>query len=210
MLESRLISFKRLFPWLWRRVEAINGVLFLLGHRNMREVASEVLAETEFEGYEFSLASIDDAKRLSGFFQRQPEESFRYFIPHFFDEKTLRRLIGGHSFLVMKAADAATGEIKGYFFLRCFFIGRAFAGLLVDSGERSKGLGTSIWEACSRICGRLGIRMFATVSERNLPSMISCRRGTEIISSEKISDDYLLVECGTKSTKGKTDKQATL
>ncbi|MBO4230900.1 MAG: hypothetical protein J5886_04410 [Bacteroidales bacterium] len=200
-MVSWLISIKRKFPWLWRAVESVNGAFFHLRHRDIRQIAETVLLETSPSGYKFSLAVEDDACSLSLFLAGQPEESFRYFRPHRFDEKTLRRIIKGYSYLVMKVTDAVSGEINGYFFLRCFCDNRAFAGLLVDNEIRNKGVGTSIWTACSNICQRLGIRMFATIDEKNLPSLRSCDKGTDIVTKERLSGDYILVECKTKDNK---------
>ena len=197
-LTSWLISFKRTFPWLWRIVESFNGSVFFLRHRDIIPLSEEILENSSPDGYVFSLATQDDVPSLVGFLSGQPEESFKYFRPHRFDEKTLRRIIKGYSFLVMKVTETVGDEIKGYFFLRCFCDNRAFADLLVDHQLQDKGLGTAIWRACSQICQRLGIRMFATIDEKNLPSLRSCDKGTEIISREKLHEDYLLVECRMK------------
>ena len=197
-MVSWLISIKRRFPWLWRVVENVNGTFFYMRHRDILQVSEAVLEEFSPAGYKFSLAIEDDASSLSDFLAEQPEDCFRYFRPHKFDEKTIRRIIKGYSYLVMKVTDAVSGKISGYFFLRCFCNNRAFAGLLVDNETRNKGIGTTIWRACSKICQRLGIRMFATIDEKNLPSLRSCDKGTEIVAKEELSGDYILVECKTK------------
>jgi len=197
-MVSWLISIKRKFPWFWKLVENVNGTFFYMRHRDIIKISEAVLEESSLDGYKFSLAVEGDAYSLSQFLAGQPEESFRFFRPHKFDEKTIKRIIKGYSYLVMKVTDAVSGEISGYFFLRCFFNNRAFAGLLVDNEARNKGVGTSIWMVCSKICQKLGIRMFATIDEKNLPSLRSCDKGTEIIDKEKLSGDYILVECKTK------------
>ena len=201
-MVSGLISFKRRFPWLWRRVESVNGTLFRIFHRDVDKVVPEVLEDAAPEGLAFSLATVEDAPSLAGFLNSQPEDSFQYFRPHLFDEKSLARIIKGNSFIVMKVTE---GEIiRGYFFLRCFFSGRAFAGLLVDSELRNQGIGTAIWSACARICDRLGIRMFATIDEKNLPSLKSCDAGTEVVARERLSKEYIMVECEMRKQINKT------
>ena len=197
-MVSWLISIKRRFPWLWRVVENVNGTFFYMRHRDILQVTEAVLEENSPADYRFSLAVEEDACSLSLFLSGQPEESFRYFRPHRFDEKTLRRIIKGYSYLVMKVTDTVSGDISGYFFLRCFCNNRAFAGLLVDNEACNRGVGTSIWMVCSKICQRLGIRMFATIDEKNLPSLRSCDKGTEIVAKERLSGDSFLVECKTK------------
>ena len=197
-MVSWLISIKRRFPRFWRIVEDVNGAFFHLRHSDILQISENVLEETSPLGYNFSLAVEDDASSLSSFLSGQPEDSLRYFQPHGFDEKTMRRIIKSYSYLAMKVTDSVSGKISGYFFLRCFCDNRAFAGLLVDNETRNKGVGTAIWMACSMICQRLGIRMFATIAEKNLPSLRSCSKGAEIIAKEKLSGDYILVECTIK------------
>ena len=193
-----LVAFKRRFPCAWNLVEGANGGLFRLRYRRMDTLAEEVLDKVDVAGCRFSLLQKEDLPTLETLLSNQTEENLTWFHPHAFDRNTLERLFRNPAFLMMKV-NAPDGTMAGYFFLRCFFIGRAFAGLLVDPAWQNRGIGTAIWAACAEICTRAGLRMQATISKDNKPSMVSCRKGTDYRELQELEDHYLAVECKKKS-----------
>ena len=194
---SWIISLKHAFPGLWNKIESANGALFKIRWRNIEHITSETIKDYAPEGFVFSLIGQDDIPALSEFLETQPEDSFQYFRPHLFDTGTLGRLWRNKSFLMMKVTDTE-GKMAGYFFLRCFFIGVAFAGLIVDKDLQNMGLGRRIWASCMRVCDLAHLRMFATVSAFNVPSLKSCRHGTVMKVFRRMKKDYLLIECKIK------------
>lgn len=192
-----LVTFKRRFPRVWHWVEGANGWLFHLRFRRMETLSTDVLEKVDAAGCRFSLLGKEDLGALKALLTRQDKENLTWFHPHAFDQKTLDRLYRNPAFLMMQVT-APDGSMVGYFFLRCFFIGRAFAGLLVDKPWQNQGIGTAIWAACAEICARSGLRMQATISTENKPSMVSCRKGTECRELQALEDHYLAVECKQK------------
>ena len=197
MIRS-LVAFKRRFPRAWNLVESANGGLFRLRYRRIEPLAAEILALVDVAGCRFSLLEDKDLPALESFLAGQDDESLTWFRPHAFDRKTLERLFRNPSFVMMKVT-APDGSMAGYFFLRGFFIGRAFAGLLVDVPWRNRGIGTAIWTVCADICAQCGLRMQATLSTDNKPSIVSCKKGTDFRELQALEDHYLAVECKQKA-----------
>lgn len=199
-MTSILIYLKHNFPWLWRPVEWVNGGLFRLRYPEIRQVAARILESQDNPDLDYSLVTMDDVGALVEFFGRQPEECYACFNPHGFDARSLSRVIRNDAFLTMKITGRTDGRIVGYFFLRCFFIGRAFHGLIVDAWSRGHDYGTSMWAISQQICRECGLKMYATVSTLNLPSIGSARRATAVRIVEMLPDDYLLIECRPKES----------
>lgn len=110
-------------PWVWNMVEWANAEVFALQHRKgLNEIP--VLLEKYTDRFRVVVASKEDAKAMAKFFTEQPEEAFKFFHPHEFDENSLQKLINRKSFLMFLVKDCE--EIVGYFFLRCFANGKAF------------------------------------------------------------------------------------
>ena len=194
-----LVAFKRRFPWAWNRVEWANGRFFRLRYRRIEPLAADILSRVDVAGCRFSLLEENDLPALESFLAGQDAESLTWFRPHAFDRKTLDRLFRNPSFIMMKVT-APDGSMAGYFFLRGFFIGRAFAGLLVDEPWRNRGIGTAIWAVCADICAQTGLRMQATISTENKPSVVSCKKGTDCRELQALEDHYLAVECQRKAS----------
>ena len=194
-----LIYIKHRFPWIWTVVEKINGRLFILLYPKLPQYESEILESYNHAGFTFSAITDEDIPNLSEFRQNQTRAYLSYFDPHPFDAHTLNRLLNNKSFAMMKISDDTNGNIVGYFFLRCFFIGKAFHGLIVDERYKNRGLGTSMWALSSEICNMLGLKMYATVSEHNIASLTSANKGTNVTVVDKLANDYLLIECRHKT-----------
>ena len=194
---SALIRFKRNCPHCWRRIETINGVLFRFRYRKKARFVETVLDAAQAAGCRFSILKKEDLPKLEQFLSRQDEDNLRWFHPHAFDRETLEWFFRNPAFLMMKVT-TPDGSMVGYFFLRGFFIGRAFAGLIVDKSWQNQGIGTAIWAACAEICQYARLRMQATISTDNKPSMASCRKGTDICGMEALENHYLAVECKQK------------
>lgn len=197
MLTSVLIRLKHACPALWRVVEWGNSQLMALRYSRLRDqavVACRTIAcpsQTEW-----SLVTPDDAPSLSAFLTPMPERLTAWFAPHPFDPATLRRMACGNSFVMFKVTHG--GRIVGYHFLRCFFTGKAFHGLIVADDMAGRGIGTHMWALAADICQRLGLDMQATIHPDNIASLTSCRHGCDATIISTLSNGYLQVKCRKK------------
>ena len=176
-------------PFIWEIIEWINSSLFRL--RFTRKMSSVTGVLDSYPG--FRAVQESDVPRLADFFAAQPEDAFRHFRPHGFDERTLRKLQRRRSFLMYLAQDE-TGKIVGYFFLRCFFIGRAFLGKMVDFRAQGKGIGTRMCLCAMDIARALGLRMFETISKDNVASLRSTQKVLDVRIIEEMENGYLYLE----------------
>ena len=180
-------------PFLWELVEWGNSALFQA--RYGRKDISAVLEQ--YPG--FAEVHVADVPALTRFFAAQPEDAFRFFRPHEFDAKTLRKLQRRKSFLMYCVRDEEK-RIVGYFFLRSFFIGKAFLGKMVDVHSQGKGIGTQMCLCAMDIAQTLGLRLFETISKENIASLRSTEKVLDTRIVEEMENGYLYIEDLGKKT----------
>ena len=181
-------------PWLWDLVDIINSVLFKLRFGGkLRAVEAEVLKRYEAESgmriVPMSEVKTDD---LVAFFAAQPEEAFTFFKPHGFDAKALRKLQRNKSFLAYILLDGS--QIAGYAFIRSFFMGKGFRGRMVGISHRGRGLGTLMNRMMNDVGFGIGLRLFETVSKRNVASYRSAMSASNVKVLEEMEYDELYLE----------------
>lgn len=192
-MTGLLIKIKHSFPLLWNVVEFVNGSIMRIRYPKLHKIASKIILSSRHLNFEWSPVTYADIQNLSHFLTSIPNNRLQHFNPHKFDIDTLKSMLSNHLFIMMKVTDG--NSIIGYHFLRCFFIGKAFHGLIVDDNYGGKGIGTKMWSIATNICNEAGIRMFATISENNQPSLNSCRKGCNATIVKQLSDSYLLIAC---------------
>lgn len=201
-MTAVLIYIKRHFVWFWHLVEMLNGWLFQLRYPDFSASARQVLDAHNGQDFDYSPVSEDEIGALSDFFSAIPREHLVYFNPHPFDRRTLTRMYGNKNFFLMKATRKGEDKsIVGYFFLRGFFIGRAYQGLVVKQEFCNRGIGTAMWTLAMDICAKEHLRMFATIHTLNAASFHSVQRATDVTILECLSNDYLHLECKKKARK---------
>ena len=181
-------------PLVWDGADWLNGQLFAIryGHR-LRAVTADWGKELPY-----AIVPLHDCATVDvvAFFARQPEEAFRFFHPHGFDNRSIRQLQRNPAFLAYMIQ--STGEIGqkdyiGYFFLRSFFWGKCFRGRMVDIRWRGRGLGTQLNRWMNHLGFGLGMRIFETVSRENMASYKSAMAASrcKVIKELKNNDLYL-------------------
>lgn len=181
-------------PWLWDLVDIVNSVLFKFRFGSkLRAVEAEVLKRYEAESglriVPMSEVKTDD---LVVFFAAQPEEAFTFFKPHGFDAKALKKLQKNKSFLAYILLDGS--QIAGYAFIRSFFMGKGFRGRMVGISHRGRGLGTLMNRMMNDVGFGIGLRLFETVSKRNVASYRSAMSASNVKVLEEMEYDELYLE----------------
>lgn len=195
-MTTLLLFIKHHCAWLWGLTERLNGWLFGIRYGDLSHTAHQVLADHPVsDRFCFTLVEHTDLPIPADFLSGHPQEYVACFHPHPFDPATLERLFHNRAFLLMKVTDRTDNRLAGYFFLRCFFIGRAFHGLIVDRQMQGHGIGTTMWALSMKISQAAHLRMFATISCDNTASLVSCHKALKVCVCKELPNNYQLVEC---------------
>ena len=179
------------FGWLWNIIEWMNGVIFHMRYGcKLKGFSFSVVPE----GYEIVAIRDVPTDRMVAFFAHQPEEAFKYFKPHGFDTGSIKMLQRNKAFLGYVLCDRLNGRIAGYCFNRCFFHGQGFRGRMVDIDYRGKGLGTAMNKILNEVGFGIGLRLFETVSEDNVPSYRSAMSASNVKVVKKMPHNELYLE----------------
>jgi hypothetical protein len=179
------------FGFLWNIIEWCNAFVFALTHRAALKKIPGIL-EAYSGQYTLRLAAPADAAPLAAFFAEQPEEAFKFFKPHAFDEKTLSKIIRNKAFLTFLVLDGE--KIVGYFFLRCFVNGKSFRGRIVDYRWRNKGIAKQMGLTMNKIIAILKVRLFGSISPDNYASLASTKAVNDIRIIKTLDNGYYYVE----------------
>lgn len=187
------------FGFLWNIIEWCNALVFALTHRAALKKIPEILQEFS-DKFTLRLAEPTDAAPLAAFFAEQPEEAFKFFKPHAFDEKTLSKIIRNRAFLTFLVLDGE--RIVGYFFLRCFMNGKSFRGKIVDYRYRGKGIAKLQGLAATKVASALEMRVFGTISPENYASLASSKAVNETRIIKTLENGYYYIEYLPKRDEG--------
>ena len=187
---------KERFDFLWDAIEWGNAEVFALMHRGEMKRIPELLAECSGR-YQLRLATQEDVEQMRTFFEAQPEEAFRFFQPHEFDERGIRKVVINKSFLTFVALDG--NEIAGYFFMRSFVNGKTFKGYMVGIDHRGQGVAREMGIAMNRVAKELGLRMFKSISPENPASLAVTKKVNDIKIIKKLDNGDMLIECFEKA-----------
>ena len=177
--------------WLWNIIESFNGMLFSLRYGKMMRVFS---FKSIPEGYNLVALRDVSTDSLVEFFEHQPEDAFKYFRPHAFDAKSIKRLQNNRAFMGYVLIDQFNGKIAGYCFNRCFFHGQGFRGRMVSVDYRGKGLGTVMNKILNEVGFGIGLRLFETVSKDNVASYRSAISASNVKVVKEMPHNELYLE----------------
>lgn len=179
------------FGFLWNIIEWGNAFVFALTHKSALQKIPGILQECSGQ-FTLRVAAPSDAALLATFFAEQPEEAFKFFKPHAFDEKTLSKIIRNRAFLTFLVLDGE--KIVGYFFLRCFVNGKSFRGRIVDYRWRNKGIAKQMGLTMNKIIAVLKVRLFGSISSDNYASLQSTKAVNDIRIIKTLENGYYYIE----------------
>lgn len=187
------------FKFLWNLIEWGNALVFTLTYKASLKKIPVILQECSGT-YTLRVAGLADASALATFFAEQPDEAFKFFKPHAFDERTLSKIIRNRAFLTFLVLDGE--KIVGYFFLRCFVNGKCFKGYIVANAYRGRGIAKLEGIAMNKVNEALGLRMFGSISPENSASMAAAKSINEIKILETLENGDYYVEFLPKAVNG--------
>ena len=177
MLYEIAHTIKERCEFLWDAIEWGNALAFSVMYRKGLKRIPEILEKYSTD-YTLRLATKDDIPDMVKFFAEQPENAFKFFKPHGFDEKSLKKIVCNKSFITFLVLSGET--IVGYFFLRCFVNGKSFKGYIVDYRARGRGISKLQGIAMNKIVEALGVRLFGSISLENPASLAAAKAVNEL------------------------------
>lgn len=178
-------------PWVWDLIDQLNSILFTLRYGNKLK---KIKFKTPHKNYQIIPICKVPTNVLVEFFAHQPHEAYRFFHPHGFDSKSIKKLKENKAFLAYVLIEESTGHIAGYFFNRSFFHGKGFRGRMVDIDYRGRGLGIMMNCLLNEIGFGIGLRLFETVNRNNVASYRSAISASNVKVIEEMADGDLYLE----------------
>ena len=189
-----LLFIKHHFSFLWSIAEWCNGLVFSLIYKNkLSGTANRICEEYSKNDLLFCCLNQSDIAPLAAFFQEQPEETYRYFKPHAFDEKTLAKLWSNPAFFQFVVKNQ-NNQIAGYFLIRFFVNRKAFVGFLVGEVFQGRGIAKQMCRIALKICWESNFRTFATVSRDNTKAIAAYRSINDFTIHKELPDNYIYIE----------------
>lgn len=187
-------------PWLWDLVDIVNSFLFRIRYGDKLDLMENVICSKDYfkckssdNFYVVPIRSVN-SDDLVEFFACQPTEAYRFFKPHGFDLKSIKKLQNNYAFLGYVLKDVTNDKIVGYCFNRSFFHGKGFRGRMVDVNYRGKGLGTTMNRLLNKVGFGIGLRLFETVSKENVASYRSAISASSFRVIEELPHNELYLE----------------
>jgi GNAT superfamily N-acetyltransferase len=188
-----LIALKKRLPFVWRFVEYINGLIFrVLFYKRLKRNAVNVLQDYTKEKFTYRFLTQNDLQALHELFQRQNQEQFRFFKPHDFDLKTLKRLFNNPSFFMFAVFDK--NKLIGYFFLRCFCNKKSFTGRFVDEKYQGQGISKRMGKILHNLAWNSNFRVFGTASRDNFKSLNSYQSINNFKIIKELDNNFIYFE----------------
>ncbi len=191
---------KNRFPFLWDVIEWGNSAAFFVVNRKKLRALDATVAEGLPSDLTMKMLQECDVEPLYEFFSEQPEDSFKFFHPHGFDKRSLRKVVRDKSFLAFALRDVAEANepIVGYAFMRSFVNGASYRGYMVDCRHRGQGLAKIMGLGMNRVGDALGLKMYKSISPDNPASMKVTQAVCDTKTVKRLDNGDYLLRCMSK------------
>ena len=188
-----LLYIKHHLTFIWSIVEWCNSMVFYIIYgRKLKKATERLTTLSARPELAFRPLTGKDLPGLEKFFTEQPEDAFKFFNPHKFDLKSLRKVNRNRAFLMIGCY--RNGVLAGYCFLRFFANRQAFRGKIVDPRFQGQGIAKEMGRLTTEICREMHFRLFATISKDNVKSIASSKAVNEVKIIKELPDGYYYVE----------------
>lgn len=192
MLYEVAHIIKDKFSFLWDIVEWGNAAIFGVIHKKELKAIPDILKDCSNDSFTVRMTKPGDAIPLVQFFKEQPEDAFKFFKPHGYDEKSVLKVLKNKAFMTFVILE--NDKIVGYFFLRSFINGKCFRGKIVDKNNQGRGIAKLMGRAMTEVSKCLGLRMFGSISPDNYSSMASAKASNDIKILKTLDNGYYYIE----------------
>lgn len=210
MLYEIAHIIKNKCSFLWDVMEWGNSTVFALLYHNRLKMAEDVVDQGVPDPYVMRRVTKYDINTLYEFFSHQPDEAFKFFTPHGFDVRSLRKIVRNKSFLAFILIENNAGQerIVGYSFMRSFINGTSYRGYIVDYWYRGKGLAKIMGHGLNRVGDTLNLKMFKSISPDNPASMRVTQDVCDVEKIKQLNNGDYLMKCTSKELGGGRKKLA--
>lgn len=196
MLYEVAHIIKDKFGFLWDIVEWGNAAIFGVIHKKELKAIPDILKDCSNESFTVRMTKPGDAIPLVQFFKEQPEDAFKFFKPHGFDEKSVLKVLKNKAFMTFVILE--NDKIVGYFFMRSFINNKTFKGYIVDYRQRGKGIAKLMGIAMNKIAINMEVEMYKSISPDNEASMAVTKKVNDIKILKTLDNGDLYLQCFPK------------
>ncbi|MFA6636516.1 MAG: GNAT family N-acetyltransferase [Candidatus Omnitrophota bacterium] len=193
-MTAVFIWIKHNYRILWRLVEAVNSFLLGLFFGRKLEGVKRANARKNLSFGYLRILRIDDAERVACFLECVTEAEKKVFDPHKFGLSDIKKVLQSRGYLAFGFFD--NDKLAGYFFLRLFFLKKAFIGRYLTEGFRGKGIGKESSIFLCNVGENLGFKIYSTISKDNFASLGSHRSTGQMTVVKELPNNYVLVRMG--------------
>lgn len=193
-MEYFAYLLKTYIPWLFAIVSKLGVLATEIRYRGKVTAAyssANFLGTIKSKEAGIRPLEISDMNVIFEFVSGLPKSHLKFFHPHDFDTKSLRKVITSPAFLTYGLF--VEGELKAYALLKITPVGSAFIGRLVSPELNGLGIGKFLARYLYWQAHQVGVIPHSTISKSNLASLRSHESVADFEVVKELPNDFLLI-----------------